>query len=57
MSDNLRQMFLKDIARHEMWQQAIKEGLIPLRMAAMRKVKEGVTTPYEVMRVLFTLDE
>lgn len=56
-SDNLRQMFLNEVPRHELSKQALADGLVPLRKAAMRKVQEGLTTPYEVMRVLFTLDE
>ena len=56
MSDDLRQMFLSDAARHEMAAQTLKDGMIPLRMDAMRKVKQGVTTQYEVTRVLFTLE-
>ena len=56
MSDELRQMFLADAARHEMSEQTIRDGMIPLRLDAMRKVKQGVTTQYEVMRVLFTLE-
>ena len=56
MSDDLRQMFLSDAARHEMAAQTLRDGMIPLRLDAMRKVKQGITTQYEVMRVLFTLE-
>ena len=56
MSDDLRQMFLSDAARHDMAVQAERDGMIPLRLDAMRKVKQGVTTQYEIMRVLFTLE-
>ena len=56
MSDALRALFLTDGSRDQLWQQAIKEGLVPLRRDGMLKVKEGVTTPYEVLRVLFSLD-
>ena len=42
--------------RDEIWQQALSEGLIPLRKDGMLKVRAGVTTPYEVMRVLFSLE-
>ncbi len=56
MSDTLRHLFLAQATREELRDQALKEGLVPLRQVGMRKVKEGVTTPYEVMRVLFSLD-
>ena len=56
MSDTLRQMFLAEAIRNEMFEQAVREGMVPVRNAAMMKIKNGETTPYEVMRVLFALD-
>lgn len=56
MSDGLRQVFMAGSLRHQLWAQALQEGMIPLRRDGMLKVEQGVTTPYEVMRVLFTLD-
>ncbi|MEE9198661.1 MAG: ATPase, T2SS/T4P/T4SS family, partial [Dehalococcoidia bacterium] len=56
MSDSLRHLFLADASRDKIWGQAIKEGLVPLRQDGMLKVKAGTTTPYEVMRVLFSLE-
>ena len=53
----LRQMFLTETARSDMAERAVLDGMVPLRKAAMHKVKEGTTTPHEIMRVLFTLDE
>ncbi|MBM3942909.1 MAG: hypothetical protein FJ316_08310 [SAR202 cluster bacterium] len=57
MSDTMRQLFLADAPRHQLWQQALSEGTIPLRRDGMMKVQSGATTPYEVMRVLFSLDQ
>jgi general secretion pathway protein E len=56
MSDSIRQLFLEDAPRHRLWEQAQQEGTKSLRHDGMIKVKEGITTPYEVMRVLFTLE-
>ena len=56
MTDSLRRLFLAEEGRDELWQQALKEGLLPLRRDGMMKVKAGITTPYEVMRVLFSLE-
>ena len=56
MTDTVRQLFLADAPRHQLWQQALSEGTTPLRRDGMLKVKQGITTPYEVMRVLFSLD-
>ena len=51
MSDELRQLFLADAPRHVLWEQTIKDGTIPLRKDGMIKVKKGITTPYEIIRV------
>jgi general secretion pathway protein E len=56
MTDNVRQLFLEDAPRHEIWEEIQKSGTISMRHDGMLKVKEGITTPYEVMRVLFTLE-
>jgi general secretion pathway protein E len=56
MSDQIRQLFLEDAPRHRLWEQAQKEGTRSIRHDGMLKVKSGITTPYEVMRVLFTLE-
>ena len=51
MSDQLRQLFLADAPRNELWAQTLEDGTVPLRKDGMLKVKQGITTPYEVMRV------
>jgi general secretion pathway protein E len=56
VSDTLRNLFLADAPRSQIWAQALKEGMVPLRRDGMLKVKEGTTTPYEVMRVMFSLE-
>ena len=55
-SDTLRRLFLAEASRDQLWEQALKEGLQPLRHDGMQKVKGGVTTPYEVMRTLIGQD-
>ena len=56
MSDALRQHLLVDAPRSALLEQALQDGMVPLRTDGMRKVTEGVTTPYEIMRVLFSLE-
>jgi len=56
MTDALRQLFLDEAPRHRLWEQATADGMTLLRRDGMLKVKEGITTPYEIMRVLFTLE-
>jgi len=56
MSDTIRQLFLEEAPRHRLWEQAVLEGTKSLKHDGMLKVKDGKTTPYEVMRVLFSLE-
>ena len=56
MTDELRQLFMNNSPRHELWAQTLKDGTIPLKKDGMLKVKEGITTPYEIARVAETED-
>ena len=56
MTDTVRQLFLEEAPRHRLWEQAQFEGTRSVRHDGMLKVKEGITTPYEIMRVLFSLE-
>ena len=56
ISDEIRQLFLGDAPRHELFAQAMSEGIVLLRKDGMIKVQKHMTTPYEVMRVLFSLE-
>ena len=56
MTDPVRQLFLEDAPRYRLFDQALKDGMTYLRRDGMKKVDAGITTPYEVMRVLFTLE-
>ena len=56
MTDAVRQRFLADEPRRSLWDQALADGMTPLKRDGMLKVRDGITTPYEVIRVLFTLD-
>ena len=55
VTDKVRQLFLSDAPRSEVLEQALTDGLMPLRQDGMMKVRRGVTTPNEIMRVLFSL--
>ena len=56
ITDEIRQMFLDDAPRHQLYTQAMDDGLVLLRKDGMMKVQEHKTTPYEVMRVMFSLE-
>ncbi len=56
ISDQIRQLFLDDAPRHQLFAQAVNDGVVLLRHDGMMKVQQHMTTPYEVMRVLFSLE-
>jgi type IV pilus assembly protein PilB len=49
-SDEIRDMILSGASSIELKRRAIEEGMVPLRMAGLNKVREGVTTLEEVLR-------
>lgn len=56
MTDQLRELFSNDATREQLVAQARADGMISMRRDGMLKVREGTTTPYEMLRVLFSLD-
>ena len=56
MSDSIRDKVLARCSAADLMAQAVKDGMVPMRDAGVRKVLEGVTTPEEVLRVLYVED-
>ena len=56
MSDAIRTMVTKRVNSSEIRSQAIKEGMVTMMKDGMRKVKEGLTTPSEVLRNAYSGD-
>ena len=57
MSDNVRSMLISGTSVNEIRAQAIKEGMKSMMNDGMRKVKAGITTPSEVLRCAFAVDQ
>jgi type II secretory ATPase GspE/PulE/Tfp pilus assembly ATPase PilB-like protein len=55
LSEEIRHLLLKGASSGDIKAQAINEGMITMRRAAMLKVNEGVTTPHEVIRNVFSI--
>lgn len=55
VSEEIRRLLLKGASASEVKAQALKEGMIAMWRDGMMKVKEGITTPYEVMRKVYAL--
>ena len=54
MSDTVRAMISNRANSSEIRAQAIKEGMKTMMSDGMHKVKEGITTPTEVLRTAYT---
>jgi general secretion pathway protein E len=55
MTDKIKNLFLDEAPRNRIWEQAAQDGILPISSDGMEKVQQGITTPYEVMRISFTL--
>jgi type IV pilus assembly protein PilB len=51
VSDDLKEMVLQGASTAELKAASIRNGMATLRVAGIKKVLEGVTTPEEVLRV------
>jgi len=50
LTSMVRRMVLKGASTEELREQAVKEGMLTLRMDGMLKVKRGITTLEEVVK-------
>ncbi|HEX2254260.1 MAG TPA: type IV-A pilus assembly ATPase PilB [Thermoanaerobaculia bacterium] len=50
VSDELRELILSGASAVELRQKAVEDGMVTLRESGRRKVRDGVTTPEEVVR-------
>lgn len=55
VSDKIQRMLAKGTTPQQIETQAIKEGMVSMRKDGMMKVKEGLTTPSEVLKSVFSL--
>ncbi len=56
ITEGVRKLILSGASTDELRAQAIKEGMMSMRHDGMLKVKEGITTPYEVLRNVFSIE-
>jgi general secretion pathway protein E len=56
-SETLKRMLLAGASSADLRSQSIKEGMVTMMKDGMLKVKEGVTTPSEVLRNAYTPEE
>ena len=56
VSEATRKIIASGSSGHELREQAISEGMVPLRRAGMLKAKDGVTTMEDVLRRVFFIE-
>ena len=55
LSEELRRMLLEGANSGQLKAQAESEGMVTMRRDGMLKVQQGITTPYEVIRAVFSI--
>lgn len=55
LSEEIRRLLLRGAGAGEIREEALEQGMVSLRKVGMLKVREGVTTPYEVLRNSFSI--
>ena len=55
LDTDIRRMLLKQAGVSEMRAAAMEKGMLTMRRDGMLKVREGLTTPYEVMRNIYSI--
>ena len=55
VTDSIRTLIAKQAGASEIKAQAMKDGMLPMRHHGMILAKEGITTPGEVARSVFTI--
>lgn len=56
VNDEIRQMFTQGASSNEIENAAIENGMLSMLQDGMMKVKQGVTTPAEVMRNVYSIE-
>ena len=56
MNEELRRLLLNNTSAAVIRNEAIKEGMIPIWRDGMLKVKHGTTTPYELLRNVYSIN-
>jgi len=55
VSESVRRLVVDGVGTDKLKEQAIAEGMVPMRRDGMLKVQQGITTPREVMRNVYTI--
>lgn len=56
ISDEIRRLLMRGAGVTEIKEQAHNEGMVTLGREGMTKARDGITTPYEIMRNIYTME-
>lgn len=57
MNEGTRRLVLSNASATEIRDRAIKDGMVPMWRDGMLKVRQGVTTPHEILRNVYSIGE
>jgi len=57
ITEEIRKLILTGATTDELRAQAVRDGMTTIRHDGMIKVKQGITTPYEVLRNVFSISD
>jgi type II secretory ATPase GspE/PulE/Tfp pilus assembly ATPase PilB-like protein len=57
ISDSIRRLVLENRSALEIREAAVREGMMLMQECGLRKVLAGLTSPEEVMRVIYVEEE
>jgi type II secretory ATPase GspE/PulE/Tfp pilus assembly ATPase PilB-like protein len=55
MNEEIRRLLLSSASASAIRAQAIEDGMVPLRRDGMMKVKQGIVTPAEILRSVYSI--
>ncbi len=55
LNDDMRRLILANASSAAIRERAIADGMVPLRRDGMQKVKQGLVTPGEILRSVYSI--
>jgi general secretion pathway protein E len=55
LDEDIRRLLLKGASTAEIRAEALRKGMVTMRRDGMIKVREGITSPHEVMRNIYSI--
>jgi general secretion pathway protein E len=55
LNDDIRRLLLANATASQIREQAIADGMVPMRRDGMLKAKQGIVTPAEILRSVYSI--